>query len=422
MITRDISLEDCILDLIDNCLDGARQKLIEREQNGAKVSNYDGFRAALHIDPEEFRIEDNCGGISVADAIDHAFHFGRRPDTPQDGEYSIGLYGIGMKRAILKVGNTISIHSSTLEEAFVCSINVNQWLKHDKWEFDLDDAELIEGTGTGIHITDLNSGVAEEFGDEAFVSGLARIIARDYALFLDKGFSITINGTAISGYGYSVKESEDFKSYRSTYEDGEVQVEIIAGMAAPPPSDLEPSERSETGYYGWFILCNDRVVLPSDKTESTVWGDEGFPRWHYQYNGFTGMVLFHSSDPNLLPWTTTKRHVDESSQLYRRAVSEMKKATRPWIEYTNQRKADLEEARAKEKKAESTPLFLVAPSPTLKVPTTPERPKIKMGNIHYQKPLSELNKVRKALGRGNMPYRTVGEMTFDYFVENEVEE
>ena len=186
--------------------------------------------------------------------------------------------------------------------------------------------------------------------------------------------------------------------------------------------ELEPSDRSETGYYGWFVLCNDRIVLPADKTERTVWGDEGFPRWHYQYNGLMGMVLFHARDPNLLPWTTTKRDVDESSPLYRRAVNEMKKATRPWIEYTNQRKADLNGARAKERAAASVPFFQVAESLVLKVPTVPEAPKIKMANILYQKPLAEVNKVRKALGRGNMSYRAVGERTFDYYVENEMEE
>ncbi len=422
MITRDISLEDCLLDLIDNCLDGARRQIAAQGAGRAVVDNYDGYRAELHIDAEEFRIEDNCGGISVANAIDYAFHFGRRPDAPAEGDYAIGLYGIGMKRAILKIGKTIAIHSSTEDEAFICTIDVEDWLGHDVWEFDMDDADPIEGSGTKIRITDLNRGIAEEFGDNTFMNGLSRIVARDYALFLDKGFRISINGRPLEGYGYAVKESDEFKSYRTSYEDEGVQVEIIAGMAAPPPSDLEPPERPETGYYGWFVLCNDRVVLPADKTERTVWGDEVFPRWHYQYNGFMGMVLFHASDPNLLPWTTTKRDVDESSPLYRRAVNEMKKSTRPWIEYTNQRKADLEEARAKERNAGSVPFFQVEQSPILRVPVAPEKPKIRIANILYQKPLTEVNKVRKALGRGNMSYRAVGEKTFDYYVENEVEE
>ena len=157
-------------------------------------------------------------------------------------------------------------------------------------------------------------------------------------------------------------------------------------------------------------------------TERTVWGNEGFPVWHYQYNGFMGMALFNSSDPNLLPWTTTKRDVDESSPLYRRAVSKMKEATRPWIEYTNQRRADLESAHTRERATVSVPVFKVQESTGLKVPDAPNKPRLQMANISYQKPLADVNKVRKALGRGNMTYRAVGETTFEYFADNEVEE
>ena len=421
MITRDISLEDCLLDLVDNCLDGARRHFALREHD-AVVPNYHGFRAALHLGQSEFRIDDNCGGIGIGNAIDYAFHFGRRPDAPNEGDYAIGLYGIGMKRAILKIGRTIAIHSATKEDAFICTIDVAQWLAHDRWEFDMDDADQPDEAGTLIQISHLNSGISDEFADNAFVNRLSRIVARDYARFLIKGFAISINGTPVNGYRYSVKENEEFRPYRHSYRDEDVVVEIIAGMAAAPPNDLEPSERPEIDYYGWFVLCNDRVVLPADKTESTVWGNEGFPRWHYQYNGFMGMVLFHSIDPNRLPWTTTKRNVDESSPLYRRAVREMKKATRPWVEYTNQRKSDLEDARAKERAAKGVPLFQVPENQVFGVPAMPDKAHVKVANILYQKPVAAVNKVRKTLGHGNMSYRDVGLKTFEYYVENEVEE
>lgn len=423
MITRDISLEDCLLDLIDNCLDGARRKIAASGGQDAIVDSYEGFRAALHIDPEEFRIEDNCGGISIADAIDYAFHFGRRTDAPTEGDFAIGLYGIGMKRAILKMGKDIEIYSSTAEEAFLCKIDVDEWLENKEWEFDLDDAEKIEGTGTVIRISELHKGISEEFGDEAFANGLTRIISRDYTRFIDKDFQITVNGTSVKGHQYAVRESEEFQPYRKAYKDESgVNVEILAGMAAPPPDDLEPSEIREADYFGWFVLCNDRVVLAADKTDHTIWSDEGFPRWHPQYNGFMGMVLFNANDPNLLPWTTTKRDIEESSSLYRRAVNEMKTATQPWIDYTNRRKADLEEAKQKERAASTVALFTIRENPTFRVPILPDKPKIAMANILYQKPVSEVRKAGIALGNQNMSYRSVGEMTFDYFVENEVED
>jgi len=359
MITRDISLEDCILDLVDNCLDGARRNSNENEQSGEAVSSYNGYYCKIDISPSHFTISDNCGGISVSHAIDYAFHFGRRPDAPSEGEYSIGLYGIGMKRAILKIGKEITISSSTKNEAFLCKIDVDDWLSYDEWEFELFDEAPRDPPGTFIKIEQLYDGISGEFADSTFSNGLSRIIARDYSRFLEKGFKIFLNETEVKRYQFAVRASDEFVPYRKSYDDNGVYVEIIAGMAASPPDDLEPSERTDIGYYGWFVLCNDRVVIAADKTDLTIWGDEGFQRWHPQYNGFMGMAIFSSNDPNLLPWTTTKRDIEESSPLYRRAIKEMKTATLPWLAYTNQRKDDLEIAREKENSASNVSMFSV---------------------------------------------------------------
>src|SRR5262249_23732625 len=156
-------------------------------------------------------------------------------------------------------------------------------------------------------------------------------------------FEISVNGGAAVPFDFTVRESADFKAGYLKYTDETgVEVEIFAGMAGAPPDDLSPAEtRPETDYFGWFVLCNDRVVAAADKTERTVWGSAGFPLWHYQYNGFVGVASFHARDASLLPWTTTKRDVDQSNPAYRRAVAKMQEATRAWIVYTNDRKADL---------------------------------------------------------------------------------
>ena len=420
MITKDISLEDCLLDLIDNCLDGARRTIGTTDGNDPVITSYENFYAKLQIGTEEFTIEDNCGGINISDAIDYAFHFGRRSDAPSDGGFSIGLYGIGMKRAIFKIGKTIDICSSTEKEAFHCKIPVDNWLQHEHWEFDMDDAQ-VKDAGTVIRIRNLYPGIAKEFSDATFVKDLVRIVARDYTRFIEKKFKIVINGVTVKGLEYVVKVSEEFKPYRKTYNDGDVQVDIFAGVAASPPDSNEPTEHLKTEHSGWFVFCNDRVVLAADKTKRTVWGNENFTRWHPQYNGFMGMLLFHANDPNLLPWTTTKRDIDESSPLYRRAITEMKMATEPWIEYTSRRKFDLEKAKEKERKASSTSFFDITENPKFQVPTMPGKSHVKMANINYQKPRREVRRAAEALGNAAMSYKGVGEKTFDYFMENETE-
>ena len=416
MITRDISLDNCIMELIDNCLDGARR--INRDINGDQ--NLDGFYAKLNIGKDMFMIEDNCGGISIAEAIDYAFYFGRRPDAPDEGDFSIGLYGIGMKRAIFKIGKITEICSSTKKEGFICNISVDEWLTHDLWEFDMDDSPNRK-FGTIIQIQNLYRSVSEEFTDSTFINSLIRTIERDYVRFIERGFKIIINDTAVKARPYTVKTSKDFQPYREFYSDDRVEVEILAGMSASPPDSNDPSDRAGVGRFGWFVFCNDRVVLAADKTERTVWGNEGFARWHTQYNGFTGILLFRATDPNLLPWTTTKRDIDETSLLYRRAINRMKLTTRSWTEYTNKRKADLKEAKRKEREAVSVPFFSVERNPIFKVPSISTGSPISMASITYKKPQSEVRRAAKALGNGNMPYKRVGEKTFEYFMRNEVE-
>ena len=434
MITKDISLEDCILDLIDNCLDGARKSNRTSSQQPTP-NNYRGFKANVDFNENRFAIVDNCGGITISEAIDYAFHFGRRLDAPTEGDYSIGLYGIGMKRAIFKMGDEIEIYSSTDTEAFRTKIDVREWLSRppivaeddsttEDWDFELNDAEVNAEPGTSIVISKLHPSISAQFANPEFANGLARIVARDYAQFLSKGFEIYINQRLITGFNFTVRESADFKPVRVSYEDESgVEVEIIAGMSGAPPDDLAPADHRVADYYGWFVICNDRVIVAGDKTDQTVWGDGDFPTWHYQYNGFLGVVSFSSKDPNLLPWTTTKRDVDGSNPTYRRAIEKMKDATRSWIKYTNDRKSDLMAAKEHEAKAIAKPLFQVTSSPKLKVPSVTQTSQlVALSSIQYQKPTSDVIKVKKLLGNSSMPNYQVGIRTFDYFVKNESED
>ena len=289
----------------------------------------------------------------------------------------------------------------------------------------MDEADRLPGTGTRIDVRELHPGIAAQFATQAFRNGLARIISRDYSQFISKGFEIYLNDVKIKGFSFTVRESEDFRPIHFDYtDDSGVTVELIAGMSGAPPDDLQAVEtRAETNYFGWYVLCNDRVVVAADKSDHTVWGDSGFPSWHYQYNGFIGVVSFHAKDPNLLPWRTTKRDVDGSNPAYRRAVDKMKDATRPWIQYTNDRRGDLEEAKRKEAYATTTALFKAQNSPNLVVPRVARSESgVALASIQFRKPVADIDRARKLLGNPSMPNARVGEMAFDYFLKNESDE
>jgi hypothetical protein len=225
-----------------------------------------------------------------------------------------------------------------------------------------------------------------------------------------------------------LRESEEFKPVKRKYIDEEtgVEVEIVAGLAGLPPDDISAeaatNRQAEAEFYGWFVLCNDRVVVAADKTDDTVWGDENFPIWHWQYTGFAGIASFRSSDPSKLPWTTTKRSLDATSPLYRRAVTVMKEVTRPYLTYTHNRKADESGARIIEKGARLVPLSNIAVREQMLVPKIASTSRVTTVTISYQKPKTEVQKVARALGNANMTQKQVGIETFDYYRDNEVED
>ena len=94
-----------------------------------------------------------------------------------------------MKRAIFKLGNDITIESSTSTESFTTRINVDEWLNRpsitidaeteiEDWDFDLETHAPKTGAGTIIRVQALHEDVARQFSDPTIVTKLSRIISR----------------------------------------------------------------------------------------------------------------------------------------------------------------------------------------------------------------------------------------------------
>ena len=125
-LTRDISLNDCILDLIDNSVDGVHNHFYRSNTTfPTSAKPYRPYWVKVRFSERSFAIEDNCEGIPVAVAEKYAFTFGRAKDEPFVPG-TIGRYGIGLKRAIFKIGNVVKITSSTRNESFTLDLNVRR--------------------------------------------------------------------------------------------------------------------------------------------------------------------------------------------------------------------------------------------------------------------------------------------------------
>ena len=367
MLTRDIDLNDAILDLLDNCLDGV-VRVLGKKRSRDDVEYYKGFKAEITISGTQFILRDNCGGIPRDVAEEKAFRMGRPKDETNEDLPTVGIYGIGMKRAIFKIGSEGEVITKNSSKAYSVKIPKN-WVESDVWEFQIEDLdsvpEFIDSGGTSIEIQTLHPAIASRLNSEDsiknFIQNLNRAIQSSYSLIIEKGFEICVNGTPITANPTQLLISEKGIKpfvYERQYDD--VSVKLIIGFYAPILSDDEIDEindfRRTTADAGWTIICNDRVVLYNDKTHLTGWGEAGVPNYHTQFIGIRGIVFFQSNNPKNLPMTTTKRGVDLASPIYADVKEHMREGLKMFTSYTNRWKGRFEQEKQYSSVAISMPI------------------------------------------------------------------
>ena len=348
MLTRDIELQDAILDLLDNCVDGAircRPKELDEQES------LEGFWAKIAFDGDKFRIEDNCGGISWKIAHDHAFCMGR-PEGVKSEPGTIGIVGIGMKRAIFKMGRQCVVHSHHKDDTFKVTIPA-QWFADDtQWDgFKADrEAPLTTHYGTVVEISHLEEGAKLAFSKEGltFRESFPEIVAESYSYLIEKGFSVTINGASVKRKPVKLcfeKPEEPagrgpwIRPYIYQAKIAGVEVFLAVGYRSRLRTQEEQQEDAEVNFAakeaGWTVVCNDRVVLSNDRTIKTGWGFGGVPNFHQQFSCIAGIVEFSSPDTAQLPITTTKRGIDTSKDVYTIVRQRMQDGLKSFTRNTN---------------------------------------------------------------------------------------
>lgn len=345
MLTRDISLADAVLDLLDNSVDG-----ILRSVGSANGDDpYDGYFAEIDFNKDEFCIWDNCGGIPWK-LKDYAFRMGNPKPDRDNTIPTVGTYGIGMKRAIFKIGRDALVTSQTARKEFSVRISP-AWLKHeDDWSLPVVEPRVVlPESGTEVKVGKLRPEVQEQFQSASFRADLRRKIETHYAMIIHKGFQVSINGDLVSPRPIELKFERSsgigIKPYVYHQKAGGVEVYLVVGLTAPiPAADSIDTEMEKPRYSalnaGWTVVCNDRVVIYCDKTELTGWGEATVPKYHNQFIAISGLVEFRSKNASLLPMTTTKRGIDASSSLYLQVKNKMRRGTKLFTDFTNKWKAN----------------------------------------------------------------------------------
>jgi hypothetical protein len=422
MLTRDITLIDAISDLVDNCVDGAIKLRGEKKFTGLEVD--------ITVNENCFKIKDNCGGIDKDLAQNYAFRFGRPSKAPQI-DYSVGQFGIGMKRALFKMGNNFEIKSVSAKTSFTIEIDVNKWSqKEDEWDFEFKNVTEkrfpLSECGTEITVTSLNKDVIERFKQPNFLSELKDKLEYQHLINLSKGLAIKINNHPLNSNQLKLCDGEKFTTayWAKKFKiHGDTIVKIYSGIGT---EDLDKG--------GWYIFCNNRLIQGPEQTGISGWGAKTpvkIPEYHSQFRRFRGIVFFESKRPSYLPWNTSKTSVETDSQLFQSVRQEMIYLMRPIIDFLNdvheESKAyhnkKLEEKYLEEKIKSATLKNYLDVKKSSRFSAPPQKQKAKKTDevrISYIRTEGRVEKLKRFF-KVSSP-KQVGEKTFDYAYDRECKE
>jgi hypothetical protein len=433
MFTRDISLEDCVLDLIDNSIDGlVRTQNIDISSSLLSEPSPKALKRAslpqikISYSPKHFEISDTCGGIPRELAMNEVFNFGHSPGSTGG---VLGVYGIGLKRAIFKMGEQFQMQSRTINDGFDVDLNVRRWSEKDDkledWRIPISTAEAAPASrkaGTLIRVTKLRDEVVMRMNDGIFTSRLKSVIAQTYGLFIGRYVNLNLNGEDIEPFQIPLAMSPDIQPGHDLFNEGAVSVELFASLAE------RKNQQWKAEPAGWYVLCNGRIVLAADKTELTGWGVAGFPQFHVgKFRGFIGVAFFKSDDATLLPWTTTKRGLNRESPIYQSARNRMRGIARPIISFLDNMYKDeapeekLEREAANQIKPVSLAVLSKQPNSEFRMKPNRQLQKTTI-RVQYDAEKSDIERVKKHLKKFGWGANRVGEYTFEYFLENECPE
>ncbi|WP_433619277.1 ATP-binding protein [Paenibacillus cellulositrophicus] len=420
MITKDISLEMAIAELVDNSIDGALTSIKRK-----KAEHLNSFIIKIIVNEDEFSIVDNCGGFDVDAAKEYAFRFGR-PSDIKPKENSVGRFGVGMKRSIFKIGEEILVHSKTEDSLFDIKIDVNDWKKDpDDWTFSFQNYNIethrpFNETVTSITIHKLYPGVQDKFTDPQFITELINVLTSRNEMFINNGLSLDVNGIQIVAQPQKLLFSERIKPAYLEKEINSVQVKVVAGV-------------TENGYpskAGWYIYCNDRLIVDSDRTTITGWGD-GAPKFHPTFARFRGYLYFYSNDPTLLPWNTTKTNVDLENMIFNSVREDLIRVMKPILDFLKRQTSEntsifnnlfleCKSISASQIKHNQVVVSGDGFKEVFQYPLKEIQVDSKFKTISYTVPISDFEKVSESIGYTTA--KDIGEKTFYYYLDMECDE
>lgn len=289
-IIADYDLNKSICELVDNGFDvwtrGGRTTAI-------------AIDVLLNKDEQTIRVDDNAGGLPRSEL---SYIVGPGQSGSADTDATIGIFGVGTKRAVVALAKDIRIRTRFGEEDTFQIEFDETWLNDEDWQLRVYQVDPIPTGGTQVELQQLRLVLTDEVEEQ-----LRRHLGATYGRFISQpGVELRLNGAPIEPRFF------DQWSYPPGYEPrrykGKLQaptgrfidIEVLAGLS----NESSPA----SGEYGVYFYCNDRLVAPAMKSFDVGFtkGQAGIP---HPKISLTKVIVSMNGDVPEMPWNSSKSDI-----------------------------------------------------------------------------------------------------------------
>lgn len=308
-IVSDYDLTRSICELIDNAIDiwikNNKNQKLEINLNFDLVQN-------------TITISDNSGGVKESEL---SFLVSPGASTNTIESSTIGIFGVGTKRAVIALSQEIKIVSRYKKNKTYQIEYDEEWLQDGDWTLPYYEVNNIQENTTIVFLQKLRIKI-----DDTTINDLKKSIAIIYAKFLSNTkFKISLNNEILKpilfeNWAFPPDfEPRKFSGKILLPKDRKINVSIIAGLT----TESSPA----AGEYGVYFYCNDRLIVKGLKSPEVgfIKGIAGLP---HPSISITRIIISLEGSAFDMPWNSSKSDINTNHptfQLLRNWILEIVK-------------------------------------------------------------------------------------------------
>lgn len=318
-IIADYDLNKSICELVDNGFD-----VWTRAGHAHPIC----ISVELNIEQSSISVEDNAGGLHKDEL---RFIVGPGQSGSAMTDQTIGIFGVGTKRAVVALAQDIKIRTR-YEDSETHQVEFDDtWLNDNDWELPLFVVDNIAPRTTRVDLTRLRLKI-----DRTSEETLREHLSATYAKFVVKSdVVLTLNGKLIGpkvfdNWSYPPRfEPRHYSGTVLSPTKRTIKVDVLAGLGAEASPTL--------GEYGVYFYCNERLVAPAMKSFDVGFtsGQAGNP---HPKISLTKVIVQLSGDAGDMPWNSSKSDINTKHPTFIdlhdwlvKVVADFAKISRTWM-------------------------------------------------------------------------------------------